>query len=568
MKLLLLIVLLTVSLVNAQWSTTSNDHLMVAEGGEEPKICSDGNGGAYVIWSNFSYDKTRIYLQHVDKFGIKSLTTPMIVSDTSDLQREREIVEDGYGGVIIMVSAYKVVGQIGGFKLTNTKIFLQRIDKNLNKLWGENGVRVSMQENNQDCYAHPKLVTDKKHNAYLFFGERKDTGDGEKFNLFMQRIRYDGQRMWGDSGITIAVNVGTPKWVLSSNINNRIIIWYAQAGGSGPWRRLSGYDTLGNRLWEKMITDSYLHFGKISTNKLFITRQKTVDGYQEIFQTNIFNSEGDSLWEQWQTIADSTSFKITSSNVRIISDSVLVANYFKLVTFPSMVQQYTQAITQSGELLYPYKFRYTRKNVNQYKHGDFVQGMNNAFLALYSFPTDSSLNTYVQKVNLKGELLWDSLGVLLSSKIIPDIGGVYFYYIISDQLGGAIALGSNEPHEGIFVQHINKNGVLGDVLSNISRDEQYSPLPISFDVSNPYPNPFNPSTTINIINGQEQQLTIKIYDIVGKEIINETIMLSEGAYRYTVNLDRYVSNPSSSIYFVTISNKYGNTHTKKLLLLK
>ncbi len=42
----------------------------------------------------------------------------------------------------------------------------------------------------------------------------------------------------------------------------------------------------------------------------------------------------------------------------------------------------------------------------------------------------------------------------------------------------------------------------------------------SYSLSNNYPNPFNPSTTINYSIPKQSYVILKIYDILGKEIAN------------------------------------------------
>ncbi len=548
-----------IGIVSAQWSTIPSENLMIAPDGEEPRMCSDGEGGAYVVWSNFSYVKTRIYLQHVNKYGIKSLVTPMIVCDTSDLQRERTIVEDGYGGAIIMVSAYKIIGQIGGFNITNTTIYLQRINKSLTKLWGENGLRVSTRENNQDCYAYPKIVSDKKNNAYIFFGDRRDTVNGEAYNLYMQRIRYDGKRMWGDSGISVATNVVTPKWFLMKSLSDRIIAWYVQ-----PWGRLVSYDTLGNKLW-LLDTEykAYYHLEVVNNDKFFATRQYSADGAVKTFQANLFDSNGDSTWSEWRTIADSSNFNFVSSNVKIMYDTVLVINYPKLNFQTNLSEYYLQAITVSGELLYSNQKKYAGVNSKSYRPADLTVSNNGDFIALHSFPTDSTFNTYAQKINIYGDLLWDSLGVLLSNKMIPNYGGIYYYYIISDNIGGAIALGSNEPNKGIYLQQINKNGDIGSVLTTVSKNN-YFRTPSSLELSQNYPNPFNPTTTIRYQLPAKNVVILKIYDLLAREI---TTLVNEQQDAGTYSAQWNASQFSSGIYVAVL--RVGNfTAAKKLLLMK
>ncbi len=89
-------------------------------------------------------------------------------------------------------------------------------------------------------------------------------------------------------------------------------------------------------------------------------------------------------------------------------------------------------------------------------------------------------------------------------------------------------------------------------------------VPTDFSISQNYPNPFNPSTKIEFQLPQEENVSMKIYDILGNEvaqIINEKRV----AGSYIVELDG--SNLTSGIYFYHISaGKF--SQTKKLMLLK
>lgn len=79
-----------------------------------------------------------------------------------------------------------------------------------------------------------------------------------------------------------------------------------------------------------------------------------------------------------------------------------------------------------------------------------------------------------------------------------------------------------------------------------------------------YPNPFNPITKINYSIKLAGLVTLKVYDILGKEVaslVNE--MKEPGSYLVTFS----ASNLPSGIYFYRISSdKY--TETKKLIILK
>jgi hypothetical protein len=95
--------------------------------------------------------------------------------------------------------------------------------------------------------------------------------------------------------------------------------------------------------------------------------------------------------------------------------------------------------------------------------------------------------------------------------------------------------------------------------------------PKDFELYQNYPNPFNPATTISFVIGHSSFVTLKVYDILGREII--TLVNGEkpsGRYEVTWN----ASNLPSGVYLyqlraAPIGGQTGNyTATKKLLLLK
>jgi hypothetical protein len=86
----------------------------------------------------------------------------------------------------------------------------------------------------------------------------------------------------------------------------------------------------------------------------------------------------------------------------------------------------------------------------------------------------------------------------------------------------------------------------------------------NFQLNQNYPNPFNPSTTIRYSIPERSKVTLKIYDITGRELL--TLLNGEinaGNYEVTFN----ASKLSSGVYFYTLRSNT-SASTKKMLLLK
>ncbi|MDD5361655.1 MAG: T9SS type A sorting domain-containing protein [Ignavibacteria bacterium] len=89
-------------------------------------------------------------------------------------------------------------------------------------------------------------------------------------------------------------------------------------------------------------------------------------------------------------------------------------------------------------------------------------------------------------------------------------------------------------------------------------------LPVNYSLSQNYPNPFNPVTKINYALPKSGFVTLKIYDILGRQIvtlINET----KNAGDYSVDFN--ASSLNSGVYFYRLEAN-GFSDTKKMLLIK
>lgn len=72
-------------------------------------------------------------------------------------------------------------------------------------------------------------------------------------------------------------------------------------------------------------------------------------------------------------------------------------------------------------------------------------------------------------------------------------------------------------------------------------------LPTEFSLEQNYPNPFNPSTTLNFALPKSDNVTIKVFDQLGREV--ETLLNKEmSAGKHTLNWN--AGNLASGIYFV------------------
>jgi photosystem II stability/assembly factor-like uncharacterized protein len=105
-----------------------------------------------------------------------------------------------------------------------------------------------------------------------------------------------------------------------------------------------------------------------------------------------------------------------------------------------------------------------------------------------------------------------------------------------------------------------------DRISFIENGHYNSGLINQYRLLQNYPNPFNPSTNITYRLLKKSLVTIKIYNVLGKEVLTLINEVKEpGSYKINFNAGNY--NLSSGIYFYRLITPDYN-ETKKMVLLK
>jgi aminopeptidase N len=116
------------------------------------------------------------------------------------------------------------------------------------------------------------------------------------------------------------------------------------------------------------------------------------------------------------------------------------------------------------------------------------------------------------------------------------------------------------------------NWILKDIVANTSVDKNQE-VPTTFSLSQNYPNPFNPSTIISYQLSVDSYVTLKVYDLLGREVetlVNE--FRQPGYYNSQFSIlnqpaGRQGSQLFSGVYFYRLTA--GNlTQTKKMVLIK
>ncbi len=126
----------------------------------------------------------------------------------------------------------------------------------------------------------------------------------------------------------------------------------------------------------------------------------------------------------------------------------------------------------------------------------------------------------------------------------------------------AIAAGNNlnDLRTAISEARIKYQSILTAVENNSNQ------IPLTYDLMQNYPNPFNPSTVIKYQIAKEGHVTLKIYDMLGREV-EKLVDEEKPAGSYEAQFSAGNKNLASGVYLYSLRvNDF--TSTKKLILLK
>jgi hypothetical protein len=137
----------------------------------------------------------------------------------------------------------------------------------------------------------------------------------------------------------------------------------------------------------------------------------------------------------------------------------------------------------------------------------------------------------------------------------------------------------SDPKTGDPSQYPNGHGPQGDAIriynyvrlvrnvdsgTGVKNDESSNSIPNHFRLDQNYPNPFNPETTISYSSPKSEHVTLKVFDVLGREIAT---LVNENKVAGNYNVKFNASELPSGIYIYRLIGN-GFSQSKKMLLIK
>ncbi|MCK4822468.1 T9SS type A sorting domain-containing protein, partial [bacterium] len=104
-----------------------------------------------------------------------------------------------------------------------------------------------------------------------------------------------------------------------------------------------------------------------------------------------------------------------------------------------------------------------------------------------------------------------------------------------------------------------------EITAGIDYEGETPVIVVNFTLSQNYPNPFNPTTTIEYSIPYKAKVTLKVFDIQGREVVT-LVDKNEAAGKHTVNFD--ASKFATGIYFYQLTTSDNQALVKKMMFIK
>ncbi len=538
-----------------QWSNDPAVNLQVTDWGRNHRIASDGNGGVYIgLGRAIGIFEAHHYLLHLDRYGYRSWSDSIRIGGIEDEQDWLTLISDNHDGVLAAFFDLELItsGVVNDYDIS---IRVQRIDNTGSLLWGD-GVRVSLDTMDQYDYS---IAGDGNGGCYISFAETRETGHiGSTGYHKIQYILSTGQRAWGDSGIILADNeyFEGAQQIISDGVGGVIIDDYYNENDS----LLRRMDPNGNVFWE---VPKRIQYGKMVNDRnggLIYTGFSWVNNNtKKQFKVERIDSLGILFWPSPILIVDSVGNASEVIDVNYNKEYTINIFWKDFVHPGGIYNSYFQGILNTGVVQYPHKGLKVSATQDTSILGEAMVKSDSDYIPIFV----EVGGYYAQKISINGEIVWDD-DIIISTRASNS------RLVVKDHTSGFISVW-RESIYGIWAQQVSKNGNLGEVLTKSPNNDQQ--IPSKYVLLSNFPNPFNSITTVQFNLNKKAHITLKIYDIQGRQV--QTIYdFKNRAGEYKVNWNGTNSmgqQVSTGIYILRmlVKSKHDVQQiNRKIILLK
>ena len=199
------------------WGSGSGAYVCSAGGYQGyHQICSDGAGGAIITWYDSGSGNGDIYAQLVDSSGTMIWTANGVaICTTSDFQGRPQLCSDGAGGAIIIWEDRRVA---------DGDIYAQRINSTGVVQWTTDGVPICTVSDYQSFMnLNPQICSDGAGGAIITWEDRRVDSES---NIYAQKVNANGVIQWSFNGRALCSGLYTfSTQICSDGSGGAFIVW-------------------------------------------------------------------------------------------------------------------------------------------------------------------------------------------------------------------------------------------------------------------------------------------------------------------------------------------------------
>ncbi len=527
-------------------NTLQDTSILVLQNGLAPTAVLTEKKDIYCVATDW-IEQFPLVAAYIDSSG-KSLwnnyTLPSLFPNYLDTNLHPFILPSADGGVFIIFEYLQYKSTKYNVDFYAVYPHIQYIDASGNRKWGDYGKRLTNMEVDFQGGATIQGISFSLDGDILVFWTwynldslANDKGGG---GTFVQKVdALTGELKFGDSGRKLYQYGVYP--IIKSETGN--IYMYRDS--------VACFNSNLEKQWQLPLLDSIKNDILVGTNEY--GELLIIYGTGKDLRGRLYNKNGNPIW------IDKI---LTSSKTRILPEAVARWINDSWVFKMGQVSNSVFCVDRNGNM----------------KWGDSGIHVSERIISVSPIDSESILvayleqnlaeefyiyDLYIQKLSISGELLWQSNGI----KVVENSN--LTCTILPDQNGGAFllfdALTTDDPQfrpRGTYFQRVDKNGNLG-LITSVNNYQSSSDISTTTSAVC-YPNPFNPSTKIKYEIPTEGKVTIKVYDVLGKEV---STLLNENKRAGSYEIEWNAKNYASGVYLYNLTTG-NNSITKKMLLMK
>ena len=572
----------------AQWASNGVAICTATNEQQAPTITSDGSGGAIMTWQDRRSSSYNIYAQRVNSSGVVQWTANGVSVASSASQLFPVITSDGSGGAIM------------SWNDNRPGVFIQRVDASGTVRWTANGVQLSLIAGPYDKL--PAIVSDGSGGAVIAWNDYRS---GTELDMYAQRVDSLGAIQWTANGVAVSTAASSQNnaAIVRDGAGGVVIAWNDYRSGTSNDIYAQRLNASGTPLWTAdgvalcTATDDQLYHSIVGDNAggaVVVWRDHRTGTRLDIYAQRVDGAGAVQWTSNGIAVCTIAGDKYVPSIVTDGSGGTIIAwddlrtsgaygIYAQRYDAAGAAQWTANGVRASTTAAAPYMIDNGSGGAiittNSFANGNYdvcaqlITGSAALPVELVSFSA--------QHAGASTELRWTTASEVNNygfevERRIQDTG-----VRRQEENGTWASVGfvagagtTNAPKDYTFLDKNLKTGKYLYRLKQIDRNGKFTYSqevevmagqgPNVFELSQNYPNPFNPSTVISYQLAVSSDVTLKVYDVLGREV---TTLVNEkkNAGVHSVRFDASAL-PGGAYFYSIRAGTFRQTRT--LLVLK